>query len=90
MDPNCVDVFSVLDTNSSQDEDVMLVDIGGGSGHDLLEFHAKHPSVKGRLILQDLPEVVESVKDMPDCMEAMAHDFFTPQPIKGTVDILEP
>jgi hypothetical protein len=87
MDPKCVDVVSVLGTNTGQDEDVLLVDIGGGSGHDLMDFHAKHPYVKGGLILQDLPEVVESVKDMPACMEVMVHDFFTPQPIIGMVEI---
>jgi hypothetical protein len=87
MDPKCVDVTSVLGTNTGQDEDVLLVDIGGGSGHDIMEFHAKQPYVKGRLILQDLPEVVESVKDMPACIKAMAHDFFTPQSIIGMGEI---
>lgn len=37
----------------------LLVDIGGGWGHDILAFHSKYPN-KGRLILQDLPEVVKN------------------------------
>lgn len=80
--PGCVNVSSVLDTNSIQDEDVLLVDVGGGIGQDLLKFHAKNPDLRGRLILQDLPDVVNNAK-VPEYIEAMGHDFFTPQPIHG-------
>jgi hypothetical protein len=81
-DPGCVNVSSVLDTDSIQGEDVLLVDVGGSIGQDLLKFHAKHPKLRGRLILQDLPEVVTSA-NVPEYIETMAHDFFTPQPIRG-------
>ena len=37
--------------------DVFLVDVGGGRGHDLLSF-ANGIRSPGRLILQDLPEVI--------------------------------
>lgn len=37
----------------------LLIDIGGGWGHDILAFHSKYPN-KGKLILQDLPEVVKN------------------------------
>lgn len=62
--------------------DVILVDVGGGLGHDLEELKAKHPSLPGRLVLQDRAEVIATVSaDGP--FEATAHDFFTSQPVKG-------
>jgi hypothetical protein len=35
--------------------------------------------------VQDLPIVIESLKpgDLPEGIEAQAHDFFKPQPVKG-------
>ncbi|KAL4931010.1 S-adenosyl-L-methionine-dependent methyltransferase [Aspergillus undulatus] len=64
-------------------DDVLLVDVGGSFGHDLLDFRRKWPDVPGRLVLQDLPEVVSSVKDKYPDIEVMGHNFFTEQPIKG-------
>lgn len=63
---------------------VLLVDVGGSFGHDLLDFRRKWPSVPGRLVLQDLPEVVSSVKDLHPSIDVTAHDFFTEQPVKCT------
>ena len=69
-------------------EDVLLVDLGGGLGHDLQELKDKGSSLIGerRLILQELLDKLlrEAVKQRP-WLEAMAHDFFTPQPIIGKV-----
>ena len=59
---------------------VLLVDVGGGKGHDLEELRAKHSSLPGTLILQDQPEVISKVSAQG--FEATAHDFFTPQPVK--------
>ncbi|KAL4920630.1 S-adenosyl-L-methionine-dependent methyltransferase [Aspergillus aurantiobrunneus] len=64
-------------------DDVLLVDVGGSFGHDLLDFRLKWPSVPGRLVLQDLPEVVSSVGDLHPSIDVMGHDFFTEQPVKG-------
>ncbi|KAI2780782.1 putative O-methyltransferase [Daldinia loculata] len=61
--------------------DVLLVDVGGGLGHDLRELKEKHPSLPGKLILQDRPEVISAVSS-GGVFEATAHDFFTPQPVK--------
>lgn len=61
----------------------LLVDVGGGKGHDLERFLAKYPQSKGRLILQDLPGVLDNVKQLDEGIKLMSHDFFTPQPIKG-------
>jgi hypothetical protein len=66
-------------------ESVLLVDIGGGWGHDLQSFHKAHPDVPGRLILQDLPIIIERVQreGRPEGVECMIHDFFKTQPIRG-------
>ncbi|EXK92013.1 hypothetical protein FOQG_05989 [Fusarium oxysporum f. sp. raphani 54005] len=68
---------SGFDTNIS---DIFLVDVGGGRGHDLLSFSN---SIKppGRLILQDLPEVIADVTDK-SVFETQKHDFFTPQQVQ--------
>lgn len=63
--------------------DPLLVDVGGGLGHDLVAFKRKYPNLPGRLIVQDLPIVIDDVKDLPPGIEAMAYDFFKPQPVKG-------
>ena len=66
-------------------EDVLLVDIGGGLGHDLEELKAKHPELQGRLILQERPEVLQQVGSADKPFELMEHDFFTEQPVKGMI-----
>ena len=76
---------NLVDGTDIKERDVLLVDIGGSTGHDLSEFHRKWSEIPGRLILQDLPEVVEQVKQIGvhPVIEPMAHDFFTEQPVKG-------
>ena len=64
-------------------DSVFLVDIGGGIGHDLIKFHERYPDIHGKLILQDLPSSIESIRDMPSAISPMAHDFFTPNPVRG-------
>ncbi|PGH18282.1 hypothetical protein AJ79_00621 [Helicocarpus griseus UAMH5409] len=84
-DPNFYPVAErLIGAFDPSNSDVLLVDVGGGRGHDLLEYSARHPSSPGRLILQDREPVIASVQgkeNMP--FEAMAHDFYTPQPIKA-------
>jgi hypothetical protein len=63
-------------------DDVLLVDVGGGLGHDLAEFERKHPKTPGRLILQDLL-TIEGVKDLSPRIEVMKYDFHAEQPVKG-------
>lgn len=62
---------------------VLMVDVGGGMGHDLKEFQNKHPQIPGRLILQDRAEIIEKF-EKAEGIEPMIHDFYTTQPIKGT------
>ncbi|KAJ5835419.1 Winged helix-turn-helix transcription repressor DNA-binding [Penicillium robsamsonii] len=65
------------------DDDVLLVDVGGSFGHDLSDFRRKWPGAPGRLVLQDLPEVVVSVNNLHPSIDVTGHDFFTEQPVKG-------
>lgn len=62
---------------------VLLVDIGGGLGHDLAEFRRKHPRAPGRLVLQDLAVVIADVVGLDASIEPMVYDFHTEQPVVG-------
>ena len=65
----------------------LLVDVGGGIGHDLLELRTKHPELTGLLVLQDQADVIKQAGDPKNGIEVAVHDFFTPQPIKGMPQI---
>lgn len=71
--------FYPLEKLQTSESRPLLVDIGGGLGHDLIAFQQK-TNLKGRLILEDLPAVVAEAKDLPEGIEAVGHDFFKPQP----------
>ena len=64
---------------------VLLVDVGGGLGHDLKEFKANYPHLPGKLVLQERQEVISQIKEPSSGIEATVHDFFTLQPIKGNI-----
>ena len=63
-------------------EQPVFVDIGGGIGHQCAELKAKYPKLPGRIVLQDLPHCIDHAIEAPG-LEAMVHNFFEPQPIKG-------
>ncbi|RYP75811.1 hypothetical protein DL770_007328 [Monosporascus sp. CRB-9-2] len=65
------------------DGNVLLVDIAGGRGHDVQAFKNKFPDQKGRLVLEDLPVVIDDIKQLDEDIERVKYDFFTPQPIIG-------
>jgi hypothetical protein len=44
---------------------VLLVDIGGGTGRDIVEFQRRYPDLSGRLIQQELPSVIEDSVNLP-------------------------
>ncbi|KAL8770523.1 MAG: hypothetical protein Q9209_003779 [Squamulea sp. 1 TL-2023] len=62
---------------------VLVVDVGGGLGHGLVEIKEKYPEARGRLILQDHPKTIEQAGNGAGFFEPMVHDFFTPQPIQA-------
>lgn len=61
----------------------LLVDIGGGTGTDLHVFKSVHSHIRGKLVLQDLPETIKDAHDLHPDIVPVAHDFFKAQPIKG-------
>ncbi|KAI7775575.1 hypothetical protein LA080_006586 [Diaporthe eres] len=61
----------------------LLVDVGGGKGHDVLDFQAKYPQKGRRLVLQDLSHVTRDLGDLGPAIERMTYDFFTEQPVQG-------
>ena len=86
--PNFADFFPVntqlVDGFHGTEDAVMLVDVGGGRGQEILELRQKVPNLPGRMILQETPELVGSLPETAG-MEIMEHDFFKPQPIRGTL-----
>ena len=63
--------------------ETLMVDIAGGRGHNLADIKNVFPHAPGRLILQDLPHVIDDSKSLDPAIEKMKHDMFDPQPIKG-------
>ena len=61
---------------------VLMIDIAGGRGHYLTAFKQRFP-IKGRLILQEMPDIIEDTKGLDSSIECMEYDMFEPQPIKG-------
>ncbi|CAG5184116.1 uncharacterized protein ALTATR162_LOCUS10918 [Alternaria atra] len=68
----------------SSNNEALLVDVGGGRGHDAQQFVAQHQSHPGKVVVQDREPVIESIQDKDKLpFESQAHDFFTPQPVKA-------
>lgn len=79
------DFFPVEEKLRVKDAGVpLLVDIGGGVGHDITAFKARYPSLPGRLILQDLPATIADVDvdHVGPGVEIMEYNFFDLQPVK--------
>lgn len=71
------------DMQVSDLKDVLLVDIGGGTGHLLRTFRKLHRELPGILVLQDRASVIDKVDfKMIEGVDLIPHDFFDPQPIK--------
>ena len=80
-------LLSLLPTAQHDGQDaeneVLLVDVGGGRGDVLSSVRKRCAGLKGRFVVQDLPKEIEG-REPVEGIEAMAYDFFTPQPVKGT------
>jgi hypothetical protein len=59
---------------------VLLVDIGGGVGHQSRELRSRYPYLEGDIVVQDLR--VSKELELAG-IRGMEYDFFTPQPIKS-------
>lgn len=64
---------------------VLMVDIGGGKGHDIAAFLRKYPETKGRFILEDLPNVIDDYdpKEGHERIECIKCDMRLAQPVNG-------
>lgn len=80
-----VDEIILKDVIRDDPEAVLLVDIGGGEGHDIQAFHDAFPTAPGKLVLQDLPLVIDNIKEnkLSHAIMQQKHDFFQEQPQKG-------
>ena len=85
FDPYPVEENLLSGFESGSSDAVLLVDIGGNRGHDLLSFKEKYSRHTGRLILQDRPNVIAAVENelVEKGIECTANDFFTSQPVAG-------
>ncbi|KAF1356234.1 hypothetical protein BDV97DRAFT_394178 [Delphinella strobiligena] len=61
------------------------IDIGGNVGHDLIAFEqAVHRSYPGKVVLQDIPQVVKNAQLLPfSKIEVLSYDFFRLEYIEG-------
>ncbi|KAL9120542.1 MAG: hypothetical protein Q9187_002898 [Circinaria calcarea] len=83
-DPGFYQVTERLEQGLKQTGDGnAIVDVGRGLGHDLETFKSKCPQFRGRLVLQDQPQVIAQISQISPGIEVTVHDFYTPQPIKG-------
>ena len=64
-------------------DDVLIVDVGGGRGHELHALKSAFPDARGRMVVQDLSETIEGISSLAPGIEAMIFNFFNSQPIKG-------
>ena len=78
--------FATLkDQVEKEPERSFIVDVGGGKGQAMLAIETECSKFfGGKVILQDLPIVIDSLKseNLPG-IEPTVHDIFTPQPVKS-------
>ncbi|KAJ5128502.1 hypothetical protein N7448_002223 [Penicillium atrosanguineum] len=78
------DTTQLLESANLINGSPFVVDVGGNTGIDITHVLNKHPELPaGSLVLQDLPEII-STAQVDKKITAVAHDFFLPQPAKGS------
>ncbi|KAH7117892.1 S-adenosyl-L-methionine-dependent methyltransferase [Dendryphion nanum] len=78
-----VEEIILKDAKTDDPEATLIVDVGGGEGHDIEAFHRAYPKAPGKLVLQDLPPVIENIKILAPAIIRQPSDFFTPQKVRG-------
>lgn len=75
----------VLQLDPCQEDEVAIVDVGGGRGQSLETIREDWPLLKGRFVLQDLPDVIKDAeaKGVPEFIETCPLSFFDKQPVSG-------
>lgn len=69
-------------SNDDDSAPPLFVDIGGGVGQQCALLKQVHPTLPGRVILQEQPFLLPHAIPVPG-MECEAFDFWNPQPHKG-------
>jgi hypothetical protein len=64
---------------------VAIVDVGGGIGQVTEKAMESHPAIKAQFLVQDLGKIVDEARAKKPAFEVMEYDFFTEQPVKGTL-----
>ncbi|QKX61133.1 uncharacterized protein TRUGW13939_08280 [Talaromyces rugulosus] len=78
------DIYPVREKLHVPTDRVLLVDIGGGVGHDIMAFKKRFPDLPGKLVLQDLPQVIDGINEpLLEGVTAIGHSMFEPQPVRG-------
>lgn len=73
----------LFESIGSDENAVVMVDVGGGVGQVTEKTLEENPQVKGRFVVQDLGAIIEEARAKNPNYEVMEYDFFTPQPVKG-------
>lgn len=73
----------ILDDFDATKGEYCFVDVGGGKGHECQLLLEKFPDMRGKLVVQDLPFVIDDIRHLDSRVEKMYHDFTKPQPVKG-------
>ena len=77
------DVYPMDNAGSRISEDKkVFVDVGGSTGHQCRRLLAKYPELKGRVVLEDLPQVI-AVAAPIDGVEMIGYNMFEGQPVHG-------
>ncbi|CAJ2511317.1 Uu.00g069420.m01.CDS01 [Anthostomella pinea] len=85
-------VFDVVDfendlARGATSSTPLFVDVGGATGSQCVAFRRRYSNLVGRVILQDVPQVVEQVMAHPldgfENIEVEAQNFLTPETVKG-------
>lgn len=80
--------LEVLSRTAVEEDGVFIVDVGGSHGFTMKEIRETFPDLKGKIVVQDIPSVIESIP--PDVLtlykdldiEPEIHDFWMEQPVK--------
>ena len=79
--------YNLINGARTDNNATLLVNVGGGKGHDLRESYQKHPALPGKLVFQEIKGVIEEAKSEGIGLDGKAilaeHDFFTKQPVIG-------
>ncbi|KAF2994622.1 hypothetical protein E8E13_003550 [Curvularia kusanoi] len=71
------------ESNSSSVNRKLVVDVGGGYGHQCQEILKRYPGVRGRIVLQDTHMAAIDCAKTIEGLEVVHHDFTNAQPVQG-------